>query len=112
MIPAVYDFQCYRGATLEKKLHVKNKIGEPVDLTGLEVKSQIRQDKNITNLIDEFVCHIVPENGEITLSLDAEKTAQLQNNNYYYDVKITNGITGNVQYWLQGKIIMQGRVTI
>ena len=109
--PTQYDLKCYKGQTWEQPLYIKDKTGAPIDLTGATVKAQVRPSDNSTTLTAEMTCSLVPENGEINLLLSADVTANLQTGVYAYDVKVVDA-NAVVTYYIYGKFIVAGRVTV
>ena len=106
------DLQCYRGQTWVKDLYLKYKAtGQPLDLTGVVVKSQIRPWQNSTTLSAEMTATVYPANGMVTLELSAEQTSKLSPKVYQYDVKLTDA-NDNVIYCIFGKFTVIGRVTV
>ena len=109
MIPAEHDLYCYRGQTYSQGFRLeRNK--QPIDLTGVAVKSHIRPAENSGTLIAEFTAVVSGPEGRITLNLTAEQTAALTPGVYEWDLQATDNAT--VKYWVRGKFVVEGRVTV
>lgn len=106
--PVTHDLKCYRGQTWTQDIYLKSH-GEAIDLTGAEVKAQIRPADNSTTLTAEMTCTAFAGEGKITLALDAETTSALNNGIFEYDVRVTQDDV--VTYYIAGKFVVKGRVT-
>ena len=110
MMPKKYDFNSYKGETWKRHLYFTKK-GQPMDFTGITVKSQIRKTRNDNNLAAEFNCITNIGEGSVTLSLTAEQTSNMSPGTYVYDVKFTDE-NDEVQYYIFGNFEVSGRVTV
>ena len=108
-MPAEHDLTCYKGQTYEQNLYFKQR-GQPVDLTGITAKAQIRPEENSTTLIAEFAVTIDAEAGKISLGLTDTVTAAIRDGVYFWDLKAVSDSA--VRYWVRGKFIVSGRVTV
>lgn len=109
MMPKEHDLYCYRGETWKKTLYFE--IGDqPLDLSGMSFKAQIRPSQNNTILTAEIYCIVNAAEGKLVLALPAEITSKITVGTYYYDVKMTNE-SGEVTYYIFGKFIVKGHVT-
>ena len=108
-MPARHDLHCYKGQTYKQNLYFKSK-GVPVDLTGVTAKAQIRPEENSETLTAAFSVMVTGADGKISLGLTDEVTAALRDGVYFWDLKIS-GAQG-VRYWIRGKFIVEGRVTV
>ena len=107
--PKKIDLDCYRGQTWEQSLYItKNK--QPVDLTGLTVKAEVRPAENSPTLTAAMVCTVDGPEGKITMAMPASVTAQILPNVYRYDLKVVD-TNDKVQYYVKGKFIVEGHVT-
>lgn len=109
MKPANHNLYCYRGETYEQNVYFSQN-GVPMDLSGANAKAQIREHEHDNAVVAEFDIAIVPAEGKITLSLNDAITSTLEPKYYVYDLKITSNSI--VTYWLRGKFIVDGRVTV
>ena len=87
--------------------------GEPYSLSEQEVQAQVRPFKNSPTLIAEMNTFVNSETGLISLSLTAEETVAINPGTYWYDVALVDrrSEVPTVDYWLEGKFIVNGRVT-
>lgn len=108
MMPKEHDLYCYCGETWSQNVSFKQS-GEPMDLTGITAKAQIRPSENSPTLSAEMGCSVLGSEGKIILGLTAEQTAQLRPGSYRYDLQVTKNT--EVQYYICGKFIVRGSVT-
>ena len=111
MIPVKHTLNCYKGQTFSQGIYFKSQTtGDPIPLDGITAKAQIRPTENSTCLIAEFTATVFPEDGKVSLELDAEDTANLTPGVNLWDLKLTDE-AGNVAYYICGKFIVEGRIT-
>ena len=83
-----------RAATFSMKMILKHD-GVVMSLAGFTAKASIRENYDFDEEEEpllEFTCEIPdPSNGEVFISLTAEDTKLLVENQYYYDVILING---------------------
>lgn len=108
-MPARHDLHCYKGQTYEQNLYFKSK-GQPVDLTGVTAKAQIRPAENSETLTAAFAVTVTGADGKVSLALTDEQTAALRDGVYFWDLQISG--TKGIRYWVRGKFILEGRVTV
>lgn len=106
-MPTNADLTCYKGQTYEQNFHFKQRK-EPMDLSGLTARAQIRPYENARNLTAEFDVTI-GDGGKVTLELSSATTAKIAPGTYVWDLKMTEN--ENVRYWIKGHFIVSGRVT-
>ena len=108
-----YDLQIYRGADYCKDawFKTKNQQGQkvPFDLTGYEAYAEIRPSQNSTVLTQTITCDITPLEGKITLQIIGQDTAKIDPGIYFWDLKTT--FEGSLEYYVYGKVFVDGRVT-
>lgn len=101
-----------QGATFNSVLNLTNDLtNSNINVSGYSVSSQMRRSYYSTNASADFVCTITnTQNGEITLSLDANTTANIKSGRYLFDVRLVDnvGVTSRV---LEGIITVTPRVT-
>lgn len=82
-----------------------------INISGYTVKSQMRRSYYSTNATAEIVCTLTnPGNGQITMSLPANTTANIKSGRYLFDVDTTDPY-GTVNRVLEGIITVTPRVT-
>ena len=108
-----YDLQIYRGADYCKDAWFKttNQQGQKVafDLTGYEAYPQIRPSENSAILTQEITCDVTPAEGKVSLQIIGQDTAKIENGVYFWDLKMTR--EGSLEYYVYGKVYVDGRVT-
>ena len=107
--PVYHDLYCYKGQTYEQNLYFKQNK-QPIDLTGITFRSQIRPAENSPVLVAEFDVVTDAEIGKVSLNLTAEQTSAIRDSAYFWDLKATDE-SDIVKYWVRGKFIVSGRVT-
>ena len=105
-----YDLTIYRGQTYTKDAWF-TEDDVPMDFAGCTVKSEIRPVENSPMLTASFDIDMEPQEGHIQLCLEPETTARLKKGTYRWDMKITDA-DGDVMYWIYGKVLVKGRVTV
>ena len=105
MIPSKYDIELYCGDTFDLTLKFADKESEPVDLTGCSVRSEIRSNNGVGDVVASFTADVVdPLAGQISLSLLPSETATLyQHSKMKYDVQVT-GADGRVATYVVGSV--------
>lgn len=106
-----YDFTIKQGESFIQSIIFtdKNSHEKITFLDGTQAKCQIRRHPGDTTLIQEVECEVVPEEGEITLRISSQDTANIAPDTYYYDMAIIEG--NDVIYYLEGKFIVKKHVT-
>lgn len=84
--------------------------GDPLNLTGFTVKSQIRKSYASPTAYDFTTSLYAPAAGKIRLSLTAAQTSAIKPGRYLYDVEITSTI-GEKRRVLEGIIIITPEIT-
>jgi hypothetical protein len=108
-----YDMAVRAGATFRLRLAVQ-RAGEPVDLTGWQARWQVRPDRanqqvllDATSAADDGVVTVdQPEQGGLSLHLDAAATTALTWRSGVYGLSLTTP-AGDVQQLLEGNITVQ-----
>ena len=109
-MPVEQNLSCYKGQTYEQNFYFKQN-GQPIDLTGITFRSQIRPEDNSETLTTEFDVIVEGEAGKVSLNLTDAQTAAFRDGVYFWDLKAVDG-DNIVKYWVRGKFIVSGRVTV
>jgi hypothetical protein len=107
---AIFSFDIDQGTTFFMTLQPKSAIGENINLTGYNVRGQIRksyQSVNKTNFTTEIVD---AENGVFNISLTAEQTSLLKDGRHVYDIEIFD-TAGQVIRLMEGTLTVNAEVT-
>lgn len=117
MTPGILNLTIYQGSTFKKVIKLTTpSTGEPVNLTDVIVRMQVRQSIADTVVLLEFTATeqratvTNAEAGEITLLLSAIKTAEITFVTGVYDLEI-QFLDGTVYRILQGTIKVSPEVT-
>lgn len=88
----IKDFFIDQGSTFAAELTVTDLNGQPFNLTGCEILSDIRKWHDSETAVASISCTISdnPINGKIFLSLSDEETSEIPARRYVYDVIIRN----------------------
>jgi|TARA_R110000823_G_scaffold206862_1_gene337556 hypothetical protein len=118
-----YSFTIEQGTTFERIFKYKDENGSPVDLTGYDVRMQIRSTygsdilASLTSGSGDFVISVpvdaaegVTDKNQIKLTISASHTAAYTFDQALYDIELESG-TGVVTRLLQGKIKLSREVT-
>lgn len=97
-----------QGATFTTTITITDDDGAVIDLTGYTGAAQIR--KHYTSLTAiPFTVAVNETEGEVTLSLTANQTANISSGRYVYDCELTR--SGTVSRVLEGLITVTPQVT-
>lgn len=116
MTPGRLDITIYQGATFKRIIRLKNSAMAEIDLTGSTARMQIRQAiTDATPLIELTAANdratiTDAANGEITLWIADEDTAELDFFKGVYDLEIEYS-DGTVDRVLEGKVKLSKEVT-
>lgn len=84
--------------------------GDPLNLTGYTVKSQVRKSYASPTAYDFTASIFAATSGKIRLSMTAAQTSAIKPGRYLYDVEITSAI-GEKRRVLEGIIIITPEIT-
>jgi hypothetical protein len=85
--------------------------GNPIDLTGYHARSQMRRSYYSANATTFSTNISDSANGNVTLSLNANTTANLKIGRYVYDVEVVENATYTVTRIKEGIITVMPEVT-
>lgn len=111
--PGNYNLVIQQNGDFEQTFQFKDSEGDPLNLTGYTVESEIWTESRGVKLFDFTVTIINAGLGQCKLSLtDAQTGAIITNPNYdsrkpvYYDIRLTDSL-GRSFYWVRGLAILQ-----
>ena len=109
----IYDMEVRQGETFKEQIKLVDLDGDPINLTGLVAKAQVRKNPGDTTLIKEMYAAHSGTKGVITILLSSYHTKQVPVGTYYYDVcTYTEGAsTPTVKYYIGGKFKVLPSVT-
>jgi len=99
-----------QGTTYETTITLADDTGVIYDLTGYTGAAQIRKHYTSSNSV-AFTVSVAASNGEITLALTANATANLTAGRYVFDVEVTQANTSEVFRILEGIATVTPNVT-
>lgn len=85
--------------------------GSAIDLTGYQARSKMRRSYYSANATTFGVDISDPVNGNVTITLDANSTANLKAGRYVYDVEVVANATYTVTRIVEGTITVMPEVT-
>jgi len=85
--------------------------GNAIDLTGYHAKSQMRRSYYSANATTFSTSVSDPSNGNVTISLNANTTANLKIGRYVYDVEVVENATYTVTRIIEGMITVMPEVS-
>ena len=99
-----------QGSTFSTDLNLSDDNGDPLNLIGFYANSLMKKWYTSSNSV-MFTTYINSSSGVITLSLDANTTANLVPGRYVYDVDVTQASTGTVSRVVEGYVTVTPSVT-
>lgn len=99
-----------QGSNFTSTIEIEDAVGDSFDLSGYDVRGQIRKTYTSSTATDLDVSISNPSNGEITMELSSTDTINLKSGRYVYDVEIYDN-SGYVLRVLEGQVIVNPRVT-
>ena len=103
------DLSIDQGTDYEVTLTLTDEDGDIIDLSNSNTAAQIR--KNYTSLTyTEFETSTNVDSGEITLTLTADQTADLEQGRYVYDVELTDA-ANSISRIVEGVVTITPQVT-
>lgn len=99
-----------QGSTYSYTISLTNELNDILDLTGYSADSQIRKWYTSSTILATFTTTLSIETGELTLSLTAYQTNNLQSGRYVYDVELTDS-NGKISRILEGLVTVSPQVT-
>jgi len=110
MAAGTYNFTVEQGATFTRLLTLKEN-DSAMNLTGYSAASQMRSTADTSTVAGTFTATVSNASaGQITLSMTATQTGNIEEGIYVYDTEITSG-AGAITRILQGKVTVTANVT-
>jgi hypothetical protein len=112
MIPAPLNLEVYKGVTFEPvTFTMRDAALNSVDLTDWSVFAEVR--KNCSNSLVLDLLPVISDavNGEITISLTDEVTANLGEGSFYWDLILENDLGERLGPYLAGKFTISCVIT-
>lgn len=102
-----YDLQMAQGADFSATFRPKDSSGNPLDLTGFEVRSQARRTVSAQEVLLDISSYASISGGDIALHIPAEATSTLQSG--VYDLFLVKDEVAT--RLLEGRLIVSPSVT-
>lgn len=96
-----------QGSTFETTIDLTDSNGNPLDVTGMSARSQMRRSFTSSNAVT-FTTTLA--NGSLVLSLTATETANIESGRYVYDVELVDA-SNNVARIIEGIATITPEVT-
>lgn len=107
--PQAYPLTIYAGDSFTRSVLVREKVGTPIDLTGLVARAQIRDRPDGTLLATITTAIPVPVDGVIELSMDANTVRALPGAGTW-DLELDGGVN-NIHTIIVGPVKVTPDVT-
>lgn len=98
-----------QGTTYSTDINLTDENGDPLNLSGYSANSQIRKHYTSSNSI-VFSTTINATSGVITLSLNANQTANIVSGRYVYDIELTDA-SNSISRIVEGIVTVTPQVT-
>ncbi len=117
-ISGVYNITCDQGATFSRTITWKDSANAAYDIAGYTARMQVRETVNSAS----YIVALTTENsriaigntantkGQVTLTIDANTTANLTPGLYVYDLELVSG-GGVVTRLIEGNFKVKAEVT-
>ena len=111
-----YNFEIEQGETCVRVVTYTDANGDAYDITGWEVRMQIREWVEYAETIlvisttEGSITLSDPENGEFTITIPADSTAEMDFRRAYYDVECVK-TDGKITRLLEGTVTLDKEVT-
>jgi hypothetical protein len=96
-----YNLYIDQGVTFSNSITISDDYGNPVDLTGATLASQVRKSFISTTAWLFTITVTDPTNGVVVLSMTADQTGSMKPGRYVYDAQYTDSV-GNTVRFLKG----------
>lgn len=109
-----YNINCFQGDYLQLTLNIKDANGIPLNLSGYEIRGQVRSSYGATGIMLNLEPMITNyPSGIISITVPSYESSELPVNEYVYDIeRYPSGVpTGNSIKLLRGKFIICPEVT-
>lgn len=109
-----YNINCFQGDYLQLTLNIKDASGIAINLSGYEIRGQVRSSYGSTGVMLDLQPIITSyPSGIISITVPSSESSALPVNEYVYDIeRYPSGIpTGNSIKLLKGKFIIAPEVT-
>lgn len=112
MIPASLNLEVYKGVTFEPvTLTMRDANLNSVDLTNWSVFAEVRRNCSKSLVLDLLPIVSDAANGQITISLTDEVTANLSEGVFYWDIILENDSGERLGPYLAGKFTISCIIT-
>jgi hypothetical protein len=115
-MPAIKNFTIRRGETFVFEVKVSDENGDAVDLTGATLDMHARTSRESDTIVIDFdslgaLSFVDASIGHMQVALTAAQTAALEApHKLVYDLKVTKS-SGDVSFYLAGKLTIEPQVT-
>lgn len=100
------------NTTFTQSFNLSNDSGSPLDLSGYDVKSQMRKHPQSSSYVNFIATAISPPSqGVIVIELEPQTSSSLKPGRYMYDVIIKNNSTNEKIKVVEGSAIVSTSIT-
>jgi len=101
-----------QGSDFSTFVNIENNENDPLDLTDVTVKGQVRKSYGSSTAFDFTIVKTDVEGGQIQIKLDADTTASMTAGRYVYDVYADNTADDQRFKIIEGILEIVPRVTV
>lgn len=110
-LPTETNIDVYAGDTWSRSVQIQDGDGNGIDVTGWTFLAQVRESRASETVEATFTVTVTTAaSGELTITLDAETTAALDEGKWVWDLQATK-TDSSVQTLLQGVVSVTADVT-
>jgi hypothetical protein len=106
---AISNLYIDQGSTFSAIITIRGSDGNPLNLTGFTVASQMRKSYGSTTAYSFNASVYDAATGKVRLQLSAEQSSLIKPGRYLYDIEITSG--SNKTRVVEGLIIISAEIT-
>ena len=106
---AISNLYIDQGSTFSAIITIRGSDGNPLNLTGFTVASQMRKSYGSTTAYSFNASVYDAATGKVRLQLSAEQSSLIKPGRYLYDIEITSGT--NKTRVVEGLIIISAEIT-
>ena len=108
---AIYNLVVDQGTTFIANIRYLDSDKNPIDITGFDARSQMRRSYTSANAYTLTANVTDGAGGNVTISMSAADSANVQSGRYVYDVEAYDANTGTVHRVVEGIVTVYPEVT-
>ena len=104
--PGTYNMTIQRRSDHSVTFQLKDSNSANLNLSGYTVASQVWDESRSNKLADVTITITNSAGGQFSWKVTAAQTTTFVNNDYRYDILLTNP-SGSKEYWVEGRIYVE-----